>query len=115
MCASDEFKTSTDSGGVEQGALIYPGTRNRVDSVAPRANDADLFHISTSRECGGPQSTLARTIRLRNPYVDPMSFIQVELLRRKRHAASKEEVPAELDRAILLTINGLASGLRSTG
>jgi len=32
-----------------QGALIYPGTRNRVDSVAPRADDADLFHISTSK------------------------------------------------------------------
>ena len=62
-----------------------------------------------------PHSALARTIRLRNPYVDPLSFIQVELLRRKRQAASKEEVPAELDRAILLTINGLAAGLRSTG
>jgi phosphoenolpyruvate carboxylase len=58
------------------------------------------------------ESTLSRTIELRNPYVDPLSFIQVELLRRKRAA---EEVPPELDRAILLTINGLAAGLRSTG
>src|SRR5262245_18798203 len=31
-----------------QGALIYPGTGTRVDSVAPRPDDADLFHISTS-------------------------------------------------------------------
>jgi phosphoenolpyruvate carboxylase len=60
-----------------------------------------------------PDATLARSIELRNPYVDPMSFIQIELLRRKR--ALKSESPHELERAILLTINGLAAGLRSTG
>ena len=60
-----------------------------------------------------PDATLARSIELRNPYVDPMSFIQVELLRRKR--AHDGPTPPELERAILLTINGLAAGLRSTG
>lgn len=58
-------------------------------------------------------STLARSIELRNPYVDPLSFIQIELLRRKR--ANEGNVPSELERAILLTINGIAAGLRSTG
>jgi phosphoenolpyruvate carboxylase len=57
-------------------------------------------------------SSVGRTIDVRNPYVDPISFIQVELLRRKR--ASAEPDP-ELERAVLLTINGLAAGLRSTG
>lgn len=57
--------------------------------------------------------TLARSIELRNPYVDPLSFIQIELLRRKR--AFPGRPPPELERAILLTINGLAAGLRSTG
>ena len=62
------------------------------------------------------QPVLARSIELRNPYVDPMSFVQVELLRRKRELASKgEAVPESLDRAILLTINGIATGLRNTG
>jgi phosphoenolpyruvate carboxylase len=60
-----------------------------------------------------PDATLARSIELRNPYVDPLSFIQIELLRRKRVQTGK--VPSELQRAILLTINGLAAGLRSTG
>jgi phosphoenolpyruvate carboxylase len=69
------------------------------------------------------QSTLLQTnavlehsIRLRNPYVDPMSLIQVELLRRKR-AATKSGHPAspELDRAITATINGISAGLRNTG
>jgi phosphoenolpyruvate carboxylase len=59
---------------------------------------------------------LERSIRLRNPYVDPMSLIQVELIRRKR-AAIAEGKPdsAELNRAISATINGISAGLRNTG
>jgi phosphoenolpyruvate carboxylase len=54
---------------------------------------------------------LANSIRLRNPYVDPMSLLQLELLRRKREGAAGEE----LDRAITATINGISAGLRNTG
>ena len=54
---------------------------------------------------------LARSIRLRNPYVDPLSLIQVELLRRKR-AGDKDE---KLNYALAATINGIAAGLRNTG
>ena len=54
---------------------------------------------------------LARSIRLRNPYVDPMSLIQLDLLRRKRAG----EAGDELDRAIAATINGISAGLRNTG
>jgi phosphoenolpyruvate carboxylase len=54
---------------------------------------------------------LARSIRLRNPYVDPMHLIQVEMLRRKR---AGENTP-EINRAIAATISGIAAGLRNTG
>ncbi len=54
---------------------------------------------------------LARSIRLRNPYVDPLSLIQVALLRRKRDDG--EEV--NLNYALAATINGIATGLRNTG
>src|SRR5690606_38968390 len=54
---------------------------------------------------------LANSIRLRNPYVDPLSLIQVDLLRRKR--AGMES--GELDYAIAATINGISAGLRNTG
>jgi phosphoenolpyruvate carboxylase len=54
---------------------------------------------------------LARSIRLRNPYVDPLSLIQVELLRRRR--AGPED--PELDYVLAATINGIAAGLRNTG
>ncbi|HEX8796790.1 MAG TPA: phosphoenolpyruvate carboxylase [Polyangiaceae bacterium] len=62
------------------------------------------------------QSTLSRSIELRNPYVDPMTFAQVDLLRRKRALVrAGQHVPHSLERALLLTINGVAAGLRNTG
>jgi len=54
---------------------------------------------------------LARSIRLRNPYVDPLSLIQVELLRRKRAGENDDN----LNYALAATINGIAAGLRNTG
>jgi len=62
---------------------------------------------------------LANSIRLRNPYVDPMSLLQLELLTRKRTGDTNTpaflESAAELDRAITATINGISAGLRNTG
>jgi phosphoenolpyruvate carboxylase len=54
---------------------------------------------------------LAHSIRLRNPYVDPMSLIQVELLRRKQQGVST----ADLEYPLGATINGIAAGLHNTG
>jgi phosphoenolpyruvate carboxylase len=56
--------------------------------------------------------TLARSIALRNPYVDPISLLQVRLLRAYR-AGDKRDV--HLGNAIRLSINGVAAGLRVTG
>jgi phosphoenolpyruvate carboxylase len=55
--------------------------------------------------------SLAHSIRLRNPYVDPLSLIQVELLRRKRGGDESEE----LNYVLAATISGIAAGLRNTG
>jgi phosphoenolpyruvate carboxylase len=54
---------------------------------------------------------LAHSIRLRNPYVDPMHLIQVDMLRRKR---AGEDTP-EVNRALAATISGISAGLRNTG
>jgi phosphoenolpyruvate carboxylase len=55
--------------------------------------------------------TLAQSLRLRNPYVDPLSLIQVELLRRRRAGEESED----LDYVLAATINGISAGLRNTG
>ncbi len=59
------------------------------------------------------EPVLQASIDRRNPFVDPLSFIQVELMRRLRR--EPDGAPEQLGRVSLLTINGIASGLRNTG
>ena len=56
---------------------------------------------------------LRRSIQLRNPYVDPLSFVQLALLERRR--AHAEEADDSLSQLIALSINGIAAGLQNTG
>jgi len=56
--------------------------------------------------------TMQRAIMLRNPYVDPMSLLQVDLLARWR---AKEREDDELLAALLASVNGIAQGLQNTG
>jgi phosphoenolpyruvate carboxylase len=90
------------------------GMRERVfsmiDTEFHRTLNAVLL-VTGQTELLQANPVLARSIRLRNPYVDPMSLIQVDLLRRKR---AGEDTP-EVNRAIAGTINGIAAGLRNTG
>ncbi len=83
--------------------LIADEYRRTVQAVCAVAGVDDLLAQSP---------TLQRSIRRRNPYVDPLSYIQVALLRRLR--AAQEQDPA-LEQAVLLTVNGIAAGLRNTG
>src|SRR5579864_1622791 len=70
-----------------------------------------ILRITGQRELLARNRVLARSIRLRNPYVDPMSLIQVELLRRKQHGQKS----SELEYPLGATINGIAAGLHNTG
>jgi phosphoenolpyruvate carboxylase len=75
-----------------------------------------ILEITKQKSLLETNPVLNRSIRLRNPYVDPMSLIQVELIRRKRTAAANGEPESpELNRAISATINGISAGLRNTG
>ena len=58
------------------------------------------------------QKALRRSIRLRNPYVDPMSLLQVDLLRRWRATNREDEALFE---ALIASINGIARGLQDSG
>ncbi len=70
-----------------------------------------LFIVTGNRELLQDNPTLKRSIRNRSPYIDPLNHLQVDLLRRFRGGDSEEKVK----RAILLSVNGIAAGLRNSG
>jgi phosphoenolpyruvate carboxylase len=70
-----------------------------------------VLAVTRQKELLQTNQVLAHSIKLRNPYVDPMHLIQVDMLRRKRGG---EDTP-EVNRAIAATINGISAGLRNTG
>ena len=70
-----------------------------------------LLSITGQKELLEANPVLYRSIRLRNPYVDPMSLVQVDLLGRKRAGENTDE----LNYALGSTINGIAAGLHNTG
>lgn len=62
------------------------------------------------------EPVIKRSIELRNPYIDPLNYLQVEMLRRLRGLKNQESKEADaLREVIVLTINGIAAGLRNTG
>jgi phosphoenolpyruvate carboxylase len=82
----------------------YDRTRDVVLSISGHANLLDEEPITQ------------HAIQLRNPYVDPLNYIQVEMLRRIRALSDPEGEEAQKIREVIsLTINGIAAGLRNTG
>ncbi|HEY9900033.1 MAG TPA: phosphoenolpyruvate carboxylase [Pantanalinema sp.] len=91
----------------DEGSALF----RRIEAEYARTREAVLA-ISEQPALLARQPMLARSIRLRNPYVDPLNHLQVDLLRRKREKQGGDEA---LDRALALTIIGIAAGLRNTG
>ena len=88
-------------------AEIFPRIRAELDRTV-----AWVLDLQGHGELLDEDPVLQRSIRLRNPYVDPMSLLQVDLLRRWRASERRDE---ELFRALLATVQGIARGLKNTG
>ncbi len=78
-----------------------------------RRTERMICQITEQNDLLAHQPVLQRAIRQRNPYIDPLSFIQIELLKRLRAASPEEQV--ELETVLLMSINGIAAGLKNTG
>ncbi len=90
------------------------GIRQRVfDMIAEEFERTRrmILRVTGQPELLSGNPVLSRSIRLRNPYVDPLSLIQFALLKRKRAGEESDD----LNYALAATINGIAAGLRNTG
>jgi phosphoenolpyruvate carboxylase len=89
--------------------------RNAVFGRIQREHDDTLkavFAITGAKVLLQNNPSLARSLRNRTPYIDPLNHLQVELLRRLRAGRGDGD---DLRRAVHLTINGVAAGLRNSG
>ncbi len=76
---------------------------------------AMVLAVTEQSELLDRNPVLQRSIQVRNPYVDPLSLLQVELLRRARGEGAQETSAEDLEHALLLTIDAIAAGMRNTG
>lgn len=82
----------------------YERTRDAVLAISGHANLLDAEPVTQT------------SVHLRNPYVDPLNYLQVEMLRRIRALTDPESDEAQSIREVIgLTVNGIAAGLRNTG
>ncbi len=79
-----------------------------------RRTETAIGRLTGQRDLLDEAPWLQRSIRVRNPYVDPMNYIQVALLRRLRENPGEAEAE-EMRDAVRLSVNGIAAGLRNTG
>lgn len=71
-----------------------------------------ILELKQSAQLLDDQRTLQRNIRLRNPYVDPLHLLQIDLLRRWRQGGRQDE---DLLKSLMSTVNGISLGIQNTG
>jgi len=87
----------------------------RIGSEFVRTRES-ILRATGHAELMDGDPVIQRSVHLRNPYVDPLNYLQVEMLRRLRALADPDgDEAARYREIIVVTVNGIAAGLRNTG
>jgi phosphoenolpyruvate carboxylase len=106
-------KTDLDISASYVAELVDSEHRHLLDVIRDEYETTieEVFGLLGTEELLEDSPLLRRTLEVRDIYLDPINYLQVSLLARSR---AGEDAP-ELDRALLLTVNGIAAGMRNTG
>ena len=103
---------------VYAGLVEDEGIRERVfDRLTAefRLTEKAILVVTGQGQMLENEPVLARSIKLRNPYVDPLNYLQVEMIKRRRAPRVKKEDRDGIHAVLELTVNGIAGGLKNTG
>ncbi len=106
-----DLKTATEYKDMVQDREMATRIFNNIVDEYDRTKEV-LLQITDSDELLDQTPNIQASVRLRNPYVDPLSFLQVDLISKSRQTDEKDD---DLFNEVLLTISGIAAGLRNTG
>jgi len=76
---------------------------------------ANLLELKQQDMLLEKEPVFAHSMKVRNPYTDPLHYLQAELLKRDRESEGKGQVPELVERALKVTMAGIAAGMRNTG
>jgi phosphoenolpyruvate carboxylase len=80
-----------------------------------RRTEKWVLAVAGQKQLLGGEPVLANSIKQRNPYIDPLNYLQVEMIRRLRRGQLSASERAATKRVIELTVSGIAAGLKNTG
>jgi phosphoenolpyruvate carboxylase len=108
-------KTDLDIAQKYVDALVPDHLRGPLDDIRAEHDltVAQVLAVTGDRALLDREPTLRTTLEIRDNYLEPLHHLQVQLLARRRSAPDPDD--PELERALLLTINGIAAGMRNTG
>jgi phosphoenolpyruvate carboxylase len=111
------FKTDLEIGGHYVSRLVPPELAAPWEAIRAEheLTVREVLRLTGGTELLDSNPDLARTLRVRDDYLAPLHYLQVSLLERWRSTADDPERDPDLARALLLTVNGIAAGLRNTG
>ncbi|MBU1494873.1 MAG: phosphoenolpyruvate carboxylase [Actinobacteria bacterium] len=108
------FKSNPSIAGRYVERLVDPSLHPIFDEILDeyQRSVAEVLRLTGHDDLVGDNPVLRRTLAVRDAYLDPINLVQVALLARARESTERDPT---LERALLLTINGIATGLRNTG
>ncbi|NCA18529.1 MAG: phosphoenolpyruvate carboxylase, partial [Actinobacteria bacterium] len=98
-------------------SLVDPELRHFFEEIKReyQLTVEEILLLTQKNALLGDQPILAQTLAIRDVYLRPMQLLQVSLLQKVRNGSKDQSTDDVLNRALLLTINGIAAGLRNTG
>jgi len=112
--AKTDLHTAEQYAALVEDVTLGRTLHERIAAEHRRAVDK-VLKVCSQKELLDFNKVLKESIRLRNPYVDPLNYIQIRFLSEIRNVAENSRKGKKINEILLLTVNGIAFGMKSTG
>ncbi len=113
LCKADMSIARVYAGLVEDEGIRERALTRILDEF--KLTEKAMLAVTGQAQLLENEPVLARSIKLRNPYVDPLNYLQVEMIKRRRAPRVKKADREGIRTVLELTVNGIAGGLKNTG